>query len=441
MTRTTRTTRTAHEEALYAKTLACVHCGLCLPACPAYAALGRESVAPRGQVYNVRALMEGRLVLTDTLADDIYDCLTCRACESACPAGVPVGSIMEDVRGLITDAKAESWLARTIKKWILGGVVAHPKRLAWVVGLLRFYQASGLRRVVRVSLRFLPGTMVERESLLPNLPPRNAVRPLPPVLSPRGSPRKRVGLFTGCIASHFFADVNAATARVLQRNGFEVAIPRDQGCCGALHFHNGLPEIARKLARANVNAFQAVDVASIVVNAAGCGATLSEYDKILDGEPRAKEFALRVADISQFLVREGFEPPRGKVEARVAYDEPCHLLHAQKVHDEPNELLRSIPGVSLQSFRDAERCCGSAGIYNLTHYDISMAALQEKMRHLTAVAPDIIVSGNPGCLMQLRHGVRRAGLEAEVTHPVVLLDRAYAGSTDGPAPVGPPKAD
>ncbi|MGH9462629.1 MAG: (Fe-S)-binding protein [Vicinamibacteria bacterium] len=426
----TRTTRTPHEEALYAKTLACVHCGLCLPACPAYGALGRESVAPRGQVYNVRALLEGRLVLTDTLANDIYDCLTCRACESVCPAGVPVGSIMEDVRGLITDAKTESWLARAIKKSLLGGVVAHPKRLAWVVGLLRFYQASGLRRVVRASLRFLPGTMVERESLLPNLPPRDAVRPLPPVLSPRGSPRKRVGLFTGCIASHFFADVNGATARVLQRNGFEVVIPRDQGCCGALHLHNGLPELARKLARANLKAFQAVDVANIVVNAAGCGAALSEYDKILDGDPRAKEFALRVADISQFLVREGFEPPRGKVEARVAYDEPCHLLHAQKVHDEPYELLRSIPGVSLQSFRDAERCCGSAGIYNLTHYDISMAALQEKMRHLAAVAPDIIVSGNPGCLMQLRHGVRRSGLEAEVTHPVVLLDRAYMGASD-----------
>jgi glycolate oxidase iron-sulfur subunit len=419
------------EESLYAKTLACVHCGLCLPACPAYGALGRESVAPRGQVYNVRALMEGRLSLTDTLANDIYDCLTCRACESVCPAGVPVGSIMEDVRGLITDAKAESWLARAIKKSLLGGVVAHPKPLAWVVGLLRFYQESGLRRVVRASLRFLPGTMLERESLLPNLPPRNAVHPLPPVLSSHGSPRKRVGLFTGCIASHFFADVNAATARVLQRNNFEVVIPREQGCCGALHLHNGLPEIARRLARANLKAFQGAGVAAIVVNAAGCGAALSEYGELLDGEPRAKEFALRVADVSQFLVREGFESPRGRVDARVAYDEPCHLLHAQKVHDEPYELLRSIPGVSLQSFRDAERCCGSAGIYNLTHYDLSMAALQEKMRHLAAVVPDIIVSGNPGCLMQLRHGVRRSGLEAEVTHPVILLERGYADSTDG----------
>jgi glycolate oxidase iron-sulfur subunit len=433
----TQTPRTPHEEALYAKTLACVHCGLCLPACPAYGALGRESVAPRGQVYNVRALLEGRLILTDSLANDIYDCLACRACESVCPAGVPVGAIMEDVRGLITDAKAESWLARAVKKAILGGVVAHPKRLAWIIGLLRFYQASGLRPFVRASLRFLPGTIVERESLLPNVPPRDAVRPLPPVLSPLGSPRKRVGLFTGCIASHFFADVNAATARVLQRNGFEVVIPRDQGCCGALHLHNGLPEIARRLARANLKVFQGADVAAIVVNAAGCGAALSEYNELLEGEPGAKEFALRVADISQFLVREGFESPRGKVEARVAYDEPCHLLHAQKVHDEPYALLQSIPGVSLRSFRDAERCCGSAGIYNLTHYNTSMAALQEKMRHLAAVAPDIIVSGNPGCLMQLRHGVRRAGLEAEVTHPVVLLERAYAGSTDGPAPVGP----
>ncbi len=384
--------RTPEEEALYGKTLACVHCGLCLPACPAYGALGRESVAPRGQVYNVRALLEGRLVLTDSLADDIYDCLACRACESVCPAGVPVGSIMEDVRGLITEAKTESWLARAVKKLILGGIVAHPKRLAWVVGLLRFYQASGLRRLVSSLLPFLPGKLAERESLLPNLPPRDAHPQLPPLLSPRGTPRKRVGLFTGCIASHFFADVNAATARILQRNGFEVVIPSDQGCCGA---------------------------------------ALSEYDELLHGQPGAEDFALRVADVSELLVREGFESPRGKIAARVAYDEPCHLLHAQKVHDEPYELLRSIPGVSLQSFRDAERCCGSAGIYNITHYDLSMKALEEKMRHLAGVAPDIIVTGNPGCLMQLRHGVRRAGLVSEVTHPVVLLERSYA-SASGP---------
>ena len=422
----TDSARTPEQEALYGKTLACVHCGLCLPACPAYGALGRESVAPRGQVYNVRALLEGRLVLTDSLADDIYDCLACRACESVCPAGVPVGSIMEDVRGLITEAKTESWLVRAVKKLILGGIVAHPKRLGWVVGLLRFYQASGLRRLVSSLLPFLPGKLAERESLLPNLPPRDAHPELPPLLSPRGTPRKRVGLFTGCIASHFFADINAATARVLQRNGFEVVIPSDQGCCGALHLHNGLPEIARKLAQTNVKAFQEAGVEAVVVNAAGCGAALSEYDELLHGQPGAEDFALRVADVSEFLVREGFESPRGKVAARVAYDEPCHLLHAQKVHDEPYELLRSIPGVSLQSFRDAERCCGSAGIYNITHYDLSMKALEEKMRHLAGVAPDIIVSGNPGCLMQLRHGVRRAGLAAEVTHPVVLLERAYA---------------
>lgn len=206
--------------------------------------------------------------------------------------------------------------------------------------------------------------------------------------------------------------------------------------------HNGLPEIARKLAQANVKAFQEADVEAIVVNAAGCGAALSEYDELLHGQPGAEDFVLRVADVSELLVREGFESPRGKVAARVAYDEPCHLLHAQKVHDEPYELLRSIPGVSLQSFRDAERCCGSAGIYNITHYDISMEALEEKMRHLAGVAPDIIVSGNPGCLMQLRHGVRRAGLASEVTHPIVLLERAYADAPNElDEPERPDRAD
>jgi glycolate oxidase iron-sulfur subunit len=274
---------------------------------------------------------------------------------------------------------------------------------------------------------------VERESLLPSLPPRDAATDLPERLSPQGAPRKRVGLFTGCIASHFFADVNAATARVLQRNGFEVVVPSAQGCCGALHLHNGLRDTARDLARANVKAFQEAEVEAVVVNAAGCGAALAEYDELLAGQDiqsGAASFAERVVDVSALLVREGFDPPRGEVAARVAYDEPCHLLHAQKVHEEPYQLLRSIPGVSLQIFRDAERCCGSAGIYNITLYDLSMKALEDKMRHLADVAPDIIVSANPGCLLQLRHGVRRSGLTAEVTHPVVLLDRAYA-ATDG----------
>lgn len=263
----------------------------------------------------------------------------------------------------------------------------------------------------------------ERASLMPAV---KKIRSLPERFVPEGEPRKRVALFTGCIASHLFADVNEATARVLQRNGYEVVVPRDQVCCGALHLHNGLPDTGRKLAAQNLEAFQDVD--AIIVNAAGCGAALTEYGELLDSRPEAKSFASRVIDVSAFLVREGFEVPRGSPWAepvRVAYDAPCHLFHAQRVKTEPRELLSKIPGVELVDYRDSERCCGSAGIYNVTHYDYSMEVLESKMKDIVPVRPDVIATGNPGCHMQLSEGVRRAMLKAEVVHPVVLLDRAY----------------
>jgi len=416
-------TRSAVETSLYQKTLSCVHCGLCLPACPAYGALGRESVAPRGQVYNVRAMLEGRLPLTGTLSEDIYDCLACRACESVCPAGVPVGSIMEDVRGLITEARKEGFFSRLAKRLLLSGILAHPARLAWAIGLLRFYEASGLRGLLRRT------HWLSREALLPAIPPARDRRRLPEVLPARGERRARVGLFTGCIASHLFAETNRATARVLQRNGFEVVVPREQLCCGALLLHNGLPQLARRLARANVEVFGQAAVEAVVVNAAGCGAALCEYGELLAHHEEAVSFARRVVDVSRFLVQRGFDPPAPGPPLRVAYDEPCHLFHAQGVREEPKRLLASIPGVELVPYRDSERCCGSAGIYNVTHYGLSMQVLDEKMRHLKAARPDLVVSGNPGCQMQLAHGARRAGLAVEVLHPIVLLDRAYGRAT------------
>lgn len=413
-------TREPRKQSLYEKTLACVHCGLCLPACPAYGTSPRESLAPRGQVYNIRAWLEDRVPLSTGLADEIYDCLACRGCESVCPAGVPVGSIMEDARGLITEAGVEPWWQRLAKRVLLGTVLARPRVLALAMSLMRFAEWSGLRR--------LGAALVgERATLFPVTPPRPA--PLPESLLPEGEPKKRVALFTGCIASHLFADVNHATARVLARNGYEVVVPRAQGCCGALHLHNGLPEIGRKLARANVALFESLDVEAVIVNAAGCGAALTEYGDLLKGDEKAERFSGKVKDVAAFLVREGFDPPRASARRgplRVAYDPPCHLFHAQGVKGEPRELLASIPGVELVDYKDAERCCGSAGIYNVTHYERSMEVLETKMRELSTTRADVVATGNPGCHMQLSEGVRRARMKAEVLHPVVLLDRAYA---------------
>jgi glycolate oxidase iron-sulfur subunit len=285
--------------------------------------------------------------------------------------------------------------------------------------LARWGDALGARRLVAA----VSPSLGERASLLP---PVTKSAPLPERLAPEGEPRKRVALFAGCIASHLFADVNEATARVLQRNGYEVMVPRDQVCCGALHLHNGLPDTGRKLAAQNIEAFEDFD--AIIVNAAGCGAALAEYGELLESNPRAGSFARRVVDISAFLVNEGFEAPAAgpaRESMRVAYDAPCHLFHAQGVKAEPRELLARIPGLELVDYRDPERCCGSAGIYNVTHYDMSMEVLESKMKDIVPAHPDVIATGNPGCHLQLAEGVRRAMLNAEVVHPVVLLDRAY----------------
>lgn len=417
---------TPAESHLYQKTLACVHCGLCLPACPAYRAEPRESLAPRGQVYNVRAVLEGRIALTEGMASEIYDCLACRGCESVCPSGVPVGSIVEEARALITESRKEGGVARLAKRAILSGVLAHPRRLGLLMALLRGYERSGLRSLVRAVLSRVAPELSRRESLLPSLAPPRAPR-LPSLVPAMGDKRGRVALFTGCIASHWFSDVNEATVRVLGKNGYEVVIPREQVCCGALHLHNGLPQTARRLARRNLAAFEDPSIEHVVVNAAGCGAALSEYGELLEDEEHARTFSRRVVDVSALLVRDGFDAPRASLgPIRVAYDAPCHLFHAQKVKAEPVEMLRSIPGIELVEHRDSERCCGSAGIYNVTHYDRSMEVLETKMKEIAKVRPDVVATGNPGCHIQLSEGVRRQGLETEVVHPVVLLDRAYA---------------
>ena len=415
---------TAEAQRIHQKTLACVHCGLCLPACPAYENAPRESLAPRGQVFNARALLEGRLEPTAGLAAELHECLACRGCETVCPAGVEVGAIVEGVRGLLTEEKVESVPARLLKRLALGGVVARPRVLALVMGLLRLAGRLGIRRALRPVLGRLAPGLAARERLLPEVPARRRFprRTLPRNAAKRGT----VALFVGCVAPHLRPETTRAAIEALSRNGWEVLIPAGQGCCGALHLHAGLPDLARPLARRNTGAFP--EGIPVITTAAGCGAALAEYHELLGGDRGTGAFARRVTDVSAFLAREGFEPPAaGPAETplRAVYDAPCHLFHAQKVRDEPLQILRSLPGVALLTVRDPERCCGSAGIYNITRHETSMAVLDRKMAHLAPARPDLIASGNIGCQLQLEEGVRRAGLDAEVAHPVELLARAY----------------
>jgi glycolate oxidase iron-sulfur subunit len=339
-----------------------------------------------------------------------------------------VGSIVETTRDLIAQFKKEKPWVRFLKGVTLGGIVPYPSRLSLLMDLVRFYQVCGLRNLSNRILKLAYPELAERESLLVKVPPRRSRRALPELSPAEGVRRKRVAFFTGCIAPHLFPEINRATVRVLQRNGYEVVVPRGQRCCGALHLHNGLPATARNLAETNIEVFLSTEAEAIVVNAAGCGAALAEYGKLLDDSAESVRFAERIMDVSVLLVRDGFESPPGLRPARVAYDAPCHLHHAQRVQEEPIELLNRIPGLTLVPFRDPDRCCGSAGVYNITRYRESMKILDEKMRHIREADPDIIATGNPGCLIQLGEGIRRIGLGAEVIHPVVLLDRAYRDS-------------
>ncbi|MEE9281551.1 MAG: (Fe-S)-binding protein [Myxococcota bacterium] len=407
----------------YEATLDCVHCGLCLPSCPTYQETGREASSPRGRIYLMRGVAEQRVPLEGLVSDEMYLCLGCRACESACPAGVRYGHLLEGIRAEIDERSARSRVRRFFERFALRYVVASRRGLRTLAAGLRLYQKCGLQSLVRRSraLRLVPA-LARADSMLPQLP--GPYRP--PVLVPaRGRRRGRVAFFSGCIMSELFGPVNEASVKVLARNGYEVAIPQEQGCCGALHLHCGDARAAEKLRERNRRAFANIEVDAIVTNSAGCGAALRDAGDALSGAVR---------DIAEFLVEVDFEAPRGRLERRVAYDDPCHLLHGQRIADAPRALLRAIPGVDLVDLPGHRDCCGAAGIYNLTHPEMAARLQSRKIEALRRTRPDVLATGNPGCLIQIGAGVRGAGLPVEVLHPVELLARSYAGE-------GQPKAD
>jgi glycolate oxidase iron-sulfur subunit len=399
----------------YQATLDCVHCGLCLPHCPTYQETGREASSPRGRIYLMRGVAEGRLELDERVVAEMHDCLACRACESACPAGVRYGHLVESARAEIDRRGARGRLRRFRERLVLRRVVAAPRVLRALSALLRVYERSGLQRLLRRSrlLRLLPG--VERaERMLPPL----AAPHRPSVVYPaRGQRRGRVAFFSGCVMPELLGPANAASVEVLVRNGFEVWIPRQQACCGALHLHSGDPAAAARLRARNRSAFQMDGIDAIVSNSAGCGAALKDGRDAL---------ARGVRDISEFLVERGLRAPAAPLALRVAYDDPCHLLHGQKIAAAPRALLRAIPGLELIDLPGHRDCCGAAGTFNLTHPEMSERLLARKVDALRATDVDAVATGNPGCILQIAAGARAAGLRVEVLHPVELLARAYA---------------
>jgi glycolate oxidase iron-sulfur subunit len=426
------------------KLLACVHCGLCLEACPTYVHTSDENDSPRGRIYLMRAVEEGRLALDSlTFSRHIDRCLGCRACESACPAGVEYGQLLEAARADISDAgRGNGWTSRLLRL-VLRHVWLKPARLRLAFIVARLFRDSGVPRLLlrtRVS-RLLPSRVEFALALLDGSSPATLLvapresggAPVKPNVAPTSSPS--VGsdnvalLFEGCVTEGLFSRVNRATERVLEANGCATRRTRGQVCCGALHAHAGDLEGARTLARRNVEAFGDDSRAPVVTNAGGCGAMLVSYAHLLAGDERyaerARAFSARVRDVSQQLAATGVRAgaPLGRLAA--TYDASCHLLHGQGARVEPLRLLGSVEGLRLAPLEGADVCCGGAGVYNLLEEELSSRVLEEKLKHVEETGAEVIATGNPGCHMQLAAGARLRGMDLKVVHPVELLAESY----------------
>lgn len=408
----------------------CIHCGLCLQACPTYEVFGTEMDAPRGRIALMRAASEGRIepeALRDGFAQHINLCLSCLACQTACPSGVDYARLIETTKIALESTRRRKAPERVIRWLALRQAMPHVGRLKAMARLLYVYEKLGLQGAVR-GLNLLPGPLKAMEAILPPIKPayRDYGAPAPAI----GARRGKVAFFIGCIQEAFLSSANEASIRVLQVNGYEVHFPRGQTCCGAAQLHIGEVDLARELARKNIDAFLAEEYEAIINDAGGCGATLKqEYEGLFHDDPvyreKARLFSSKVRDISAFLLDNLRERPQGEIRARATYSDSCHLRHAQGIVKQPRMLLRLIPGLELVELRQPDRCCGSAGVYNIVHAETADQVLDAKMADIAATGAGIVATSNTGCHMQLVAGVRKAGLDARVMHVVELLDLSY----------------
>jgi glycolate oxidase iron-sulfur subunit len=408
--------------------LDCVHCGLCTASCPTYMELGDENDSPRGRIYLMRAVTDGRLELNRQVRRHLELCLDCRACETACPSGVQYGKLIEPFRvNMEGDGdparKTNDWFHR----WILFGLFPDAQKLSKYLWPARIAQKLGIHRVVTDTglWKLLPDRLGRLVTMLPKL--EKQPEPLPVVMPATGRRRARVALFTGCVADAMFRHVNWATARVLQANGCDVVVPRDQVCCGAIHYHAGSSEAARQLADENLEAFDYDGVDAVIVNVAGCGSMLRDYGHHWQDQqqPQRTGLAAKVRDVNEFLDDIGLVPPSGELKIKATYDAACHLIHAQRVDEAPRRLLRQIPGLSLVDLPEAEVCCGAAGSYNLTEPEMAGRLGRRKLANIVKTGAQVVATANIGCLMQISREARLQGHRLLIRHPMQLLDLSY----------------
>ncbi|MBD2867047.1 (Fe-S)-binding protein [Paenibacillus arenilitoris] len=413
----------------------CMRCGFCLPACPTFRETGLEQESPRGRIALMKAVADGMMDPDRTFQEQMNHCLGCRACEPACPADVKYGQLIEQARDAIEDHAQHGLPVKGIRSFFFKGIFPHRARLKALGGALAVYQKSGLRKIVRGSgiMKLLPAPMREMEQILPDASSQGVVERLGTLLPAKGDKIARVALFRGCIMDVMFADTNVHTAKLLSEAGFEVVIPNEQGCCGALHAHSGELEMARRLARSNLEAFKAAEADYIVSNAGGCGALLVEYDHLLQQDSDCRElaewFSSRVVDVSQLLFERGRLPrfaddsASAQEPVTITYQDSCHLRNVMKSPDAPRRLMKQAANVRFVEMKEADRCCGSAGIYNVTQPEMANEILAHKMEHASRTGARYLLTSNPGCLLQMKLGVLKHGgsERMEVKHVVDFL--------------------
>jgi glycolate oxidase iron-sulfur subunit len=415
---------------------ACVHCGFCLATCPSYRVIGKETDSPRGRIYLMDALNEGKIPLSPATVEHFDSCLGCLACVTTCPSGVEYDQLIAAVRPQINRNHPRSPWEKMLRSLIFN-TFPYPDRFRLLLAPLSLYQKSGLQKLVRKSgllSKLLPQRLAAMEAVLPEIPAEAFSDRLPELVPAQGEKRDRVGLLLGCVQRLFLPQVNEATVRVLAANGFEVAIPPEQGCCAALSHHQGEEEQAKALAKQTIDTFEAAQVSYVLINASGCGHTLKEYGNLLKDDPdyadRAKALASKVRDVQEFLDQVGLVTPLTTLQddlLTVVYQDACHMLHGQKISMQPRRLLKQIPNLKLREPIDAALCCGSAGVYNILQPEVAAELGQQKVDNLVATGASLIVSANVGCTLQIRQHLQLKGIDLPVMHPMELLDLAIAG--------------
>lgn len=415
--------------------LNCMRCGFCLPTCPTYITSGfKESHSPRGRIALMKAVVDGLIEPDEDFEKSLNQCLGCRACEPVCPSGVNYGHLLEEARDIINQNKKHSLPVRTVRKVVFEGLFPHTNRMRTVTGLLGFYQRSGLQKVARATgvMKLFPDSLATMERVLPNVPTMKQMKNRPEFLPAEAPKTKKVAFFSGCLMDTMFLETNNATMKLLQLAGCEIVIPKGQNCCGALHGHSGEKDGSKELARKNIQAFEDLEVDYIITNAGGCGAFLIDYDHLLKDDPiwkdRAIAFKNKIKDITQILFEVDFHK---KVKLSlpyqiITYQDSCHLRNVMKTAAAPRALLEAIEGIDFKEMKNADSCCGSAGIYNIVESEMSMQILDAKMVNTKATHATTVVTANPGCLLQMKLGIEREGLSKKMraVHIVDLLMEA-----------------